>query len=96
MPDGQANRRFSREPSPWPAPATPYTFRTRIDTHGTLACAIANSPRAPRLIVPARSAAVPITNPGMSTKFTTGRWNWSHTSTKRAVFSAASPVTPPP
>jgi hypothetical protein len=71
-------------------------LRTRIDTHGTLACTTENSPRAPRRIVPAFSAAVPITNPGMSTKFTTGRRNWSHMSTKRAVFSAASAVTPPP
>ena len=32
---------YRREPSPCPAPATPYTLRTRTDTHGTLACTTA-------------------------------------------------------
>src|SRR3954453_15703115 len=52
--------------------------------------------RVPRRIVPAFSEAVPMRKPGWSTKFATGRRNWSQMSTKRPSLSLGSPVSPPP
>src|SRR5437764_822809 len=94
-PDGHAYRRFSACAFPWPAPATPNTLRTRIETHGTLAWYDAYSARVPRRMVPRRSASVPITNPGWSTKFTTGSRNWSQRSTNRIISSDAPALGPP-
>jgi hypothetical protein len=70
-------------------------LRTSTLHHGTVAWYTPTRARVPRRIVPARSAAVPITNPGWSTKFATGTRNWSQVSTKRASLSDASPVRPP-
>ena len=81
----RARRRRRRRPcGPAPTPTARVAWWT------------ANSARAPRRIVPARSASEPITKPGWSTRLTTGRRNWSQRSTKRTSLSDASPVRPPP
>src|SRR3954468_11575394 len=50
------------------------------DAHGTDDWYTAASARAPRRIVPARSASVPMTKPGWSAKLTTGRREAADTS----------------
>ena len=47
-------------------------------------------------MVPSFSAWVPMRKPGLSTKFTTGRWNVSQRSTIFVIFSAPAAVRAPP
>ena len=58
------------------------------DTQGTRLRMTARMASVPCRIVPPRSASRPIMKPGSSTKLTTGRWNWLHSSAKRRTFCA--------
>jgi len=85
--------------NPGPAIAyrpAPYAFRTTTQIFGTVASDIAAIIRAPCLMIPCRSTAVPTMKPGTSARNSSGMPNASQVWMNRAALSAESTNKTPP
>src|SRR2546422_4058614 len=85
--------------NPGPAIAyrpAPYDLRTTTQNFGTVASLTAVISLAPWRMIPCRSTAEPIMNPGTSARNTSGMLNASHSHTNLATLSAESTNSTPP
>src|SRR5207247_4947986 len=85
--------------NPGPAIAyrpAPYALRTITHSFGTVASDTAVMSFAPWRMMPCRSTADPIMNPGTSARNTSGMLNASHSQTNRATLSEESTNSTPP
>src|SRR5439155_16876163 len=74
----------------------PYALRTTTQIFGTVASETAVISLAPWRMIPCRSTADPIMNPGTSARKSSGMLNASHSHTNRATLSAESTNRTPP
>ena len=74
----------------------PYALRTTTEIFGTVASLTALIILAPCLMIPSRSTAVPIMNPGTSARKSSGTLKALHVQMKRAALSAESENSTPP